>query len=175
VARAAAPSLHLDEDERGPVERDQVDLADHLGVVHAGVARNDREAPRRQACGDELLGGATETLARKCHCPNVGATGARVARGSKRSRNTSLLLQPGGFEGLCAFWKCLNPCDLASAKPDRLPPTALHHGSASAWAAPLNHRDEHRVSGMMFSVASIVSCSKDATHDFSQRLAASPR
>ena len=64
--RRARPSgLDLDEDQRRAVERDQVDLAAHLG--RADVAGDDPPARPLERGGDQLFGGSPELLARGGH------------------------------------------------------------------------------------------------------------
>jgi hypothetical protein len=111
VARRGSGGLHLDEHERVAIERNQVDLADRLGRVDASVASDDREPLRRQAVCNEPLRGAAEALAGERHRANVSVLGARVARGSIRSRNVrAASLGYAGFRMIMRFlhgWKPL--------------------------------------------------------------------
>jgi len=67
--RAHTAGLDLDEDQRLAVEGDDVELA----VAGARVALEQLPARRREAGGDEVLGGAADALALSGHRAIVGA------------------------------------------------------------------------------------------------------
>ncbi len=61
--RAGAAGLDLDEDERAAVEGDDVELAE----AGASVALDDLPARGGEAGGDEILGGAADSLSLRGH------------------------------------------------------------------------------------------------------------